>query len=321
MSELPVSLQDIKAAAARIAPYVKHTPLLRAEKLDAVLGCKVYLKPENLQVTGSFKIRGASNKVLSLSDEERARGIIASSSGNHAQGVSFIAQQFGVRATVVMPENAPHTKVEGCRAMGAEVVLYGNDSIQRYKKLYEIRDAKGYTMVHSYDDPALIAGQGTSGLEIAQDLPDVDAVVVPLGGGGLLAGVATAIKGMVPGARVIGVEPAAIPRYSESFRQGERVVVPMGDTIADGLMITMTGENTYPLIKTYVDEVVTAEDEFIKRALGSILFGAKVLPEPSAAVGVAAAMARTITFKADDKVCFFISGGNIDSDRLASLIV
>lgn len=320
MSDLPVTLQDIQAAAERIRPYVKRTPILRAEKLDDLLGCEVYLKPESLQITGSFKIRGATNKVLSLTDAQRAQGIIASSSGNHAQGVSYIARELGVKATVVMPENAPRTKVEGCRALGTEVVLFGNDSIQRYQKLYEIRDQHGYTMVHSYDDPLLIAGQGTTGYEIAQDLPEVDTVVVPLGGGGLLAGLATAVKGMLPGTRVIGAEPSAIPRFSESIARGERVAVPMRDTVADGLMITVTGDNTYPLIRAHVDDVLPVDDAFIRQALKALVFGGKLLVEPSAAIGVAAALTRQIPFKPGEKVCFLISGGNIDPERLIELI-
>ncbi|MDK2958672.1 MAG: threonine dehydratase [Synergistaceae bacterium] len=216
-----IGLQDIKAAAGRIAGKVRHTPILRGDKLDALWGAEVYFKPENLQLTGSFKVRGATNKILSLTDEERAKGIIASSSGNHAQGVAYAAKMLGIKATLVLPENAPKSKIEGTKAFGAEVILHGFDSIQRYKKLYEIKAEKGYTLVHSYDDPDLIAGQGTSGLEIMEDLPDVDTVVVPLGGGGLLAGVAAAIKETRPSVRVIGVEPAGIQRYAESRKAGK----------------------------------------------------------------------------------------------------
>lgn len=317
---MAITLNNIKEAAGRLEGRVRHTPLLRADKLDALLDCEVYLKPECLQLTGSFKIRGATNKILSLSEEEKAKGIIASSSGNHAQGVAYASKMLGIKAVLVLPENAPLSKIEGTKALGAEVILHGFDSIQRYKKLYEIQAEKGYTLVHSYNDPDLIAGQGTSGLEIIQDKPDIDTVIVPLGGGGLLAGVALAIKAINPDVRIIGVEPEGIPRYSESRKAGHPVEVEMGATLADGLMITKTGEHNYPLIDQYVDEIVTANDEFITKALNEIVFKGKVLVEPSAAIGLAAALEGQISFKPGEKVCFFLSGGNIDPDKLVKFI-
>lgn len=320
MMEMPVKLQDIKLAKERLSKYVKHTPLLRAEKLDEALGGNVYLKPECLQTTGSFKIRGATNKILSLSEEEKSKGIIASSSGNHGLGVAFASNMLKVKATLVLPKNAPIAKIEGARMLGANVILHGYDSIERYKKLYEIQAEKGYTLVHSYNDPVLIAGQGTTGYEIALDLEDVDTVVVPLGGGGLLAGVSLAIKEMKPGVRVIGVEPAAIPRYSKSREAGKPVEVAMRNTIADGLMITKTGEYTYPLIQKYVDDVVTVEDEYIYQALNEILFNAKLVVEPSAVIGIAAALAGKLNIKSNQKVAFVLTGGNIDPDKLVRFV-
>lgn len=313
---LAVNLENIKEAAERIAPYVKHTPILRAEKLDDVLGCEVYLKPECLQKTGSFKIRGATNKILSMTDEERAKGIIASSSGNHAQGVAFAASLLGIKATIVLPTNAPQVKVDNTRALGAEVVQYGFGSIERYKKLYEIVDEKGYSVVHSFNDPALIAGQGTVGYEIMQDLSDVDTVVVPLGGGGVLAGVAVAVKETKPNVRVVGVEPERIPRYSESRKAGKPVEVELQDTVADGLMITTTGTNTYPIIEEYVDEVIPVPDQAIIEALNEIIYKGKVVAEPSAAVGVAAVLCGRLKVKKGEKVCFVLTGGNIDPSKL-----
>ncbi len=318
--KMPVKLDDVKLAKERISKYVKHTPLLRGEKLDKLLGCEVYLKPECLQTTGSFKLRGATNKILSLTEEEKAKGIIASSSGNHGLGVAFASNVLKVGATLVLPENAPITKIEGARSLGANVILHGYDSIERYKKLYEIQAEKGYTLVHSYNDPQLIAGQGTVGYEIVQDLKDVDVVVVPLGGGGLLAGVALAVKEMNPNARVIGVEPAAIPRYSESRKAGKPVEVPMKDTIADGLMITKTGEYTYPLIEKYVDDIVTVEDEYIYQGLNEIVFNTKVLIEPSAAIGIAAAISGKLNVSPSQKVAFVLTGGNIDPNKLIKFI-
>ncbi|MDL2319032.1 threonine/serine dehydratase [Eubacteriales bacterium OttesenSCG-928-A19] len=309
---LAITLDDIRQASERIAPYVYRTPLLRAEKLDAVLGCTAYLKPECLQRTGSFKIRGATNKILTMTDEERARGIIASSSGNHAQGVAFAARMLGIKATIVLPTNAPQVKVDGTRALGAEVVQHGYGSIERYKKLYEIVDEKGYAVVHSYNDPMLMAGQGTVGYEIMQDIADADTVIVPLGGGGLMAGVAVAVKETNPRARVIGAEPAAIPRYSASRAAGEPVEVEMKPTVADGLMISVTGSNTYPIIEKYVDELVTVEDDDIIRAIREIVFGGKVLVEPSAAIGVAAVLSGGVKVRPEEKVVFVLSGGNVD---------
>lgn len=314
-----VTLEDIKNASERLLPHVKHTPLLRAEKIDAAAGCEIYLKPECLQKTGSFKLRGATNKILSLSKEERDKGIIASSSGNHGLGVAFAAQALGVKATLVLPVNAPKVKIEGARNMGANVILHGMDSIERYKKLYEIQAEEGYTLVHSYDDVHLIAGQGTTGYEIIQDLDDVDTVIVPLGGGGLLAGVATAVKELKPSARVIGAEPVGIPRYSESRKAGHPVEVPMGETLADGLMITKTGMNTYPLIEKYVDEVIPVEDQYILKAMELLYFDAKVVVEPSAAIGLAAILSGKVQVEKDEKVCCVLTGGNIDKEKLVKL--
>lgn len=315
-----VKLADVTAAKERLKSHIKETPLLRSERLDAALGCRVWLKPENLQLTGSFKIRGALNKMLSLSDEERARGIIASSSGNHAQGVAYAARLLGVKVVLVLPENAPRNKIEGCRAMGAEVVLHGFDSIERYKRLYEIQAEKGYTLVHSYNDPDLIAGQGTAGYEIMQALPQADAVVVPLGGGGLMAGVAVAVKESNPDTRVVGVEPAAIPRYSASRAAGHPVEVPIVPTVADGLMITKTGEHVYPIVEKYVDDLIAVDDEHIVKALKLILMEARLLVEPSAAIGVAAVLSGKLRFAQQDDVCFLLTGGNIDYERLLELL-
>lgn len=317
---LSVALKDVKAAKERLREHVKHTPLLRGEKLDQILNCEVYFKPECLQVTGSFKIRGATNKILTLTNEEKERGIIASSSGNHAQGVAYASNKLGIAATLILPENAPLTKIEGTKALGAKVVLYGFDSIERYKKLYEIMDKTGQTLIHSYDDPQLIAGQGTVGFEIMQDLKNVDVVVVPLGGGGLLAGVATAVKEINPRVRVIGVEPDAIPRYYESRKAGKPVVVPMKHTIADGLMLTKTGKYTYPLIQEYVDDVITVTDEYIYMALSEVVTKANLVVEPSAVIGVAAAIYGKLNCKKGEKVCFVLSGGNIDKKKLVEFL-
>ena len=320
MAELTVNIGKVKEARGRIADRVRRTPLLRADKLDPLAGAEVYLKPENLQLTGSFKIRGAMNKVLSLSDEERGKGVIAASSGNHAQGVAYASKILGVKATVVLPEHAPQIKIDGAKSLGAVVVLHGKSATDRYEKLYELKAQNGYTLVHSYDDPDLIAGQGTAGLEITEDLPDVGTVVVPLGGGGLMAGIAVAVKESSPGTRVIGVEPESIARYTASLKAGKPMDVDLGPTLADGLMVTSAGKHTYPLIEKYVDEVVTASDSFIRKAFAEILFKGKVLAEPSAAVGLAALMEGKFKAKKGEKICFFLSGGNVDPEKLLSLL-
>lgn len=315
-----VTVDHIKKARERIRNHVHHTPILRADRLDSLVEAQVYLKPENLQITGSFKIRGALNKILTLSDEERAKGIITSSSGNHAQGVAYASNMLGIKAIVLMPENAPQTKIEGTKGFGAEVILYGSNAAQRYKKIHEMKAEHGYALVHSSNDPELIAGQGTSGLELIEDLPDVDTVVVPLGGGGLMAGVAVALKELKPGVRVIGVEPTNIARYAESRKAGKPVELETGQTLADGLTLNMTGEHNYPLIEKYVDEIAAGSDPFIQEALCHIVFKSKLLVEPSAAIGLAAALEGTFKVKKGERICFLISGGNIDPGKLASLI-
>ena len=319
-NSVTVNIDSVRQARERIAGKVRHTPIVRADKLDSLVNAEVYLKPENLQVTGSFKLRGAMNKILTLSEEERSKGIIASSSGNHAQGVAYASKTVGAKAVVVMPENAPLIKIEGAKNLGAEVVLHGFDSIQRYDKLYELKAKHGYTLVHSFDDPELIAGQGTGGLELIEDLPDVDTVIVPLGGGGLMAGVAVALKESKPSVRVVGVEPVNIARYGASRKAGKPVKVEMGPTLADGLMLTVTGEHNYPLIEKYVDEVVTGSDPFIREALSHIVFKSKLLIEPSAAIGLAAVLEGAVKIRPGERVCFFLSGGNIDPSKLVTLV-
>ncbi|MFP4456716.1 MAG: threonine/serine dehydratase [Clostridia bacterium] len=317
---LAINLEDIKRASKTISHIINKTSLIRVEGLDEQLGCNVYFKPENLQKTGSFKIRGASNRILNLSEEDKEKGIIASSSGNHAQGVAYAAKLADVDATVVMPKNAPESKVNGTKKYGANVILHGYDSIERYKHLYSLVDQHGYTVVHSFNDPNLIAGQGTVGLEIIQELPQADYVIVPLGGGGVLSGIAVAIKESNPNCKVIGVEPAAIPRFSKSLEKGEPVEVPFKETVADGLMLTKTGDNTWPIVKEYVDEVITVEDKSIKKALKEILMKGKLLVEPSAAIGVAAVMANKLKDIKGKNVVFVLTGGNIDFDKLIELI-
>jgi len=216
------TLQDIHEARERLKPHIRHTPLLRAEKIEKAAGCQVYLKPETLQITGAFKIRGALNKSLSLPREAIANGMIATSSGNHAQGLAYAARMLGVKALLVLPVTAPKAKIANTKALGAEVILFDGDTAARWKRVHEIAEENGYAVVHAFEDPVVMAGQGTIGCEILEDLEDVDTVIVPVGGGGLISGIATAIKETKPSVRVIGAEPALTPKYFQSRKNGQR---------------------------------------------------------------------------------------------------
>lgn len=311
------TLQDIHEAYARLQPLVRHTPLLRAEKIEPRAGCQVYLKPEMLQITGAFKIRGALNKVLSLPREAIAKGLIASSSGNHAQALAYTARMLGVKAILVVPATTPDLKVENTRALGAEVIRFDGDTAARWNRVYEIAAENHYTPVHGFEDPLVMAGQGTIGLEILEDLTDVDTVIIPVGGGGLISGIATALKETKPSVRVIGAEPALTPKYFHSRINKERTSLPLKDTIADGLRISVPGQNPFPIIEKYVDEIVLVEDVHIIEGMRSLAKDAKLIAEPAASIGIGALLAGSLKVQADDKVCVVLTGGNWD---LADLV-
>lgn len=313
------TIQDIHDARARLRPHVRHTPLLRAEKIEKTVGCELYLKPETLQITGAFKIRGALNKALSLSREDIANGIIATSSGNHAQGLAYAARMLGVKAILVLPVTSPKIKIENTRALGAEVILFDGDTAARWKRVYEIAAENHYVPIHAFEDPIVMAGQGTIGCEILDDLADVDTVIVPVGGGGLISGVATAIKETKPSVRVIGAEPALTPKYYHSRINGERTTLPLLDTIADGLRISVPGQNPYPIIEKYVDEIVLVEDRHIVEGMRALAKDAKLIAEPAAAITVGALLAGSIGLKPGEKVCAVLSGGNWDLGDLAAV--
>jgi len=318
--ELPVRLEHILDAARRIKQYIKHTPLVRSENLDNILACNAYFKPECLQVTGSFKARGAVNKLLSLTDREKAGGVITASSGNHAQGVAYAGKILGVKTTVVLPIDVSETKLNGCRAMGAEIIMHGNTSAERRAKAEEIKNSSGSVSIHSYDDPVIIAGQGTAGLEILYNLANVDCIVVPVGGGGLISGVAAAVKESKPKTRIIGVEPSVVPRYTKSLEEGRPVAVDTRDTCADALKAAKAGINNFELINKYVDEIVTVDDEFIIEAFALVVTSAKLLAEPSSCVGVGAALSGKIKFSRNEQVVFLLSGGNIDRTKIVKYL-
>ena len=318
--ELPVRLEQIQNAAQNIKPYIKRTPLIRCENLDDVLSCHTYFKLECMQLTGSFKIRGAINKLLNLTKEEKAGGVITASSGNHAQGVAYASKVLGVKATVVLPLDVAEIKLNGCRASGAEIIRFGYTSAERRAKAEEIKNKSGLVSIHSYDDPVIIAGQGTVGLEILGDLENVDCIVVPIGGGGLISGVAAAVKEKRPNTRIIGVEPSLVPRYTKSLEEGRPVVVETQNTLADALKAAKAGINNYALIKKYVDEIATVDDDFIIKAFELIITSAKLLAEPSSCIVVAAVLGEKIKFSRNEKVVFLLSGGNIDKNRIVDYL-
>lgn len=313
------TIQDIREAQERLKPHIKHTPLLRAEKIEKAAGCQLYLKPETLQITGAFKIRGALNKTLSLPREEIANGIIATSSGNHAQGLAYAARMLGVKAVLVLPVTTPKIKIANTEALGAEVILFDGDTAARWKRVYEIAEENGYVPVHAFEDPLVMAGQGTIGCEILEDLPDVDTVIIPMGGGGLISGIATAIKETRPSVRVVGAEPALTPKYYHSRLNKQRTTLPLKNTIADGLRISVPGQNPYPIIERYVDEIVLVEDEYIIEGMRALAKDAKLIAEPAASIGIGALLAGVVKVRPDEKVCVVLTGGNWDLCDLAEV--
>lgn len=309
-----VSLTDIRAAADRIRSIVRRTPLI---DVSAAAGRPLFLKAESLQPGGAFKIRGAYNMVAQLTDDQRRRGVVTYSSGNHGQAVALAARELGAHAVVVMPTTAPRIKVDGARSFGAEVIFAGRTSVERRQRAEHEAEARGLTMVPPFDHAWIIAGQGTVGLEILEQLPDVAAVLVPIGGGGLCAGVAAAIKPSKPDVQVIGVEPAGAAAMKASIDAGEPVALPKTESIADGLMPVRPGDLTFAHVREYAGRVVTVEDAQIAEAVLWAFEKAKIVAEPSGAATLAAALAGL-----DDvsgPVVAIVSGGNMSMERLAEL--
>lgn len=315
-----IQLQDIQAAQSRISPYIVRTPLLRIPALDGPLGYQVYLKFEGFQIMGAFKIRGAMNKALSLTPEELAKGLVCASSGNHAQGVACAAQRLGARSVIVMPTNANPVKLAGVKAFGGQVELVGTLSSQREARAQELVEQEGMVNVHPYADPYVAAGQGTMGLEILEDLPDVSAVAVPIGGGGMISGISTAIKGLAPQVTTIGVEPAGAPRYTRSREAGKPIELERVDTMADGTRTDHANPDNFEMIQARVDELRTVEDPYIRQAMALLMTKARLMVEPSGALPVAAALAGVLPVKPEDKVVFVLSGGNVDPALAAEIL-
>lgn len=312
-----LTIDDVLAARERIASTCTHTSLIHSPELSKEFNNTVYLKPENLQVTGAFKIRGALNKVKNLSDEEKRRGLIASSAGNHAQGVAYSGHALGIDVTIVMPKTTPLIKVQATKNWGANVVLAGEVYDEAYEEARRLENEYGYTFIHPFDDYDVMAGQGTIALEILEDMPDTDAILVPIGGGGLISGIAVAAKAINPNIKIIGVESTGAMGMKESIIAGHPVSIPKADSIADGANVKTVGSHTYDLVEKYVDEIVTVNDEDLIETIFLLVEKHKIVAEATGALSIAALKKINFTNK---KVVSVISGGNIDVLTMSSLL-
>jgi threonine dehydratase len=325
-----VTLAQIKAAQERLRGIAARTPLIpyfppanNQDESSAAGQEQLWFKPEGLQPIGSFKLRGAYNKVASFSEEERQRGVISYSSGNHAQGVAYAARAMGVKAVIVMPRNAPKIKMDSTAALGAEIVIVGPASGERMQKAEELAMQNGYSIVPPYNDEFIIAGQGTTGLEILEDCPDVELVLVPVGGGGLVSGIASALKLSGSSAKIVGVEPELANDAQQSFRKGEIVQLSaerVSSTLADGLRTQSVGPLNFEHIREFVDDIITVTEDEIRSAVRQIISNARILAEPSGAVTYAAWMFHRDELPASKKTVAVVSGGNIEPQLLAQIL-
>ncbi len=320
LTDSQLTLADIEAARARIREAVYYTPCERSQAISGITGQQVYLKLENRQMSGSFKERGALNKILTLTPEQSRRGVIAASAGNHAQGVSYHATRRGLRATIVMPQTTPLVKVTATRRFGAEVVLHGANYDEAFAEAMRRRDAEDLTFIHPFDDPVVIAGQGTIGLELLEQIPELEAVVVPIGGGGLIAGIACALKSLKPAIRVVGVQTARLPSMQAAVSASEPVTLDAATTIADGIAVRRAGAVTLPLIEQFVDEIVTVEEDEIASAILLLLEREKMLAEGAGAAALAALLQKRTSIAIGAKTAVLVCGGNIDVTLLSRII-
>jgi threonine ammonia-lyase medium form len=312
-----VSLTEMTAARGAIRGRLHYTPTMTSTYLSDRIGAPLHLKLELFQKTGSFKPRGVLNRLANLSPEERQRGLITLSAGNHAQAVAWAAREYGVQATIVMPVRATQAKIDATRGYGGDVVLCDGDLLSA---ALELQRERGLTLVHPFDDPFVIAGQGTLGLELLEQVPDVDTVVVGVGGGGLISGVAAAVKALRPDARVIGVEPEGAPGMTESLRRGEPVRLDQVNTIADGLAAPFAGRRNYHHVRELVDDMVLVTDAEIAAAVPVLVERCKIVPEPAGAAAVAALLCGRITPNPGSTTVAIVSGGNVDRARLSELL-
>ena len=314
-----LTLDLIEQAAARIAGRVHRTPVATSRTFNEVAGCEVFFKCENLQRAGAFKARGATNRILSLTDEEKKRGVLAVSSGNHAQAVALAAREAGVRAVVCIPDDAPKMKVAGMRTYGADIRVFDRHKDDRDAFGREIAEREGLVQVPAYDDYLIMAGQGTCGLELVEEIPDLDCILAPCSGGGLFAGVSTAAKGLNPSIRCFAIEPDTANDTQQSIAKGERVKISPPPTIADGLRVQKPGELTFPITRQNAEAVLTVTDEQIIATMKFILFRMKMVVEPSGAAAAAAVFAKKIPQNCR-RVGVVLSGGNVDSDVLEDIL-
>lgn len=312
-----LNLDDIYRARYVLSEILRRTDLVKAPKLNPE--SDIYLKPENLQITGSFKIRGAYYKISQLTDDEKKRGVVACSAGNHAQGVALGATSHGIKSLICLPEGAPISKVEATRRLGAEICLVPGVYDDAYQRAMQLRDEKGYAFVHPFNDEHVIAGQGTIGLELLEQLPDVQAVIVPVGGGGLISGVAYAMKTLNPNIEVYGVQAAGAPSMYESIRKKEEITLPQVSTVADGIAVKTPGDLTYDICSKYVDDICLVSEDEICAAILRLLEEEKMVAEGAGAVSVAAAMFNKVPIKGKKTICL-VSGGNIDVNILSRVI-
>lgn len=312
-----ISMELLRDARCVLSPVINLTPMIPAKGF--VPDCRFYLKADCLQKTGAFKLRGAYYKLSTLTDEEKARGVIACSAGNHAQGVAFAARDMGIPATICIPAGAPLSKIEATRSYGANVVLVPGVYDDAHAEAVRLRDEQGLTFIHPFDDERVMAGQGTIGLEIAEQLPDADAVLVPIGGGGLIAGVASALRQLKPACRIIGVQAAGAASMADSLRAGHILTLPEVHTVADGIQVKTPGEKTFAICREAVDEVVTVCEAEIASAILTVLERQKLMVEGAGAVGVAAAMYGELDLRGKT-VCALLSGGNLDVTMLERII-
>jgi threonine dehydratase len=318
---LSVTLADVRAAHERVRPWVHRTPVLTSRTVDERVGARVFFKCEIFQRVGAFKARGAFSRLTLLTDEERARGVVAFSSGNHAQAVALAARELGLRATIVMPKDAPALKIAATRGYGAEVILYdrlGGESREEVAR--KVVEEQGAVLVPPFDDDAIIAGQGTLALELLEEVPDLDVLVTPCSGGGLLSGCSVTAKGLRPEIRLWGVEPEAGDDVRRSFEQGHVVSVPLPATIADALQTTAPAERTFAIIRELVTGILTASDDEMRRAMAFLASRMKIVVEPGGAIAFAALLHGNVPDVQGRKVGIVLSGGNVDPDRFGSLI-
>lgn len=315
-----LTLDKVYHANYALKEAIRQTDLIYSPVLSKESGCELYLKTENLQVTGSFKVRGAYYKISQLNDEEKSRGVIACSAGNHAQGVALASKKFGIKSIICMPDGAPLSKVEATKSYGAEVVLVPGVYDDAHNRAEELKAEKGYTFIHPFDDEDVIAGQGTIGLEIAEQLKDADAVIVPVGGGGLISGVAFAIKSLNPKIRVYGVQAAGAPSMLNSLEHKKIETLPSVSTVADGIAVKEPGRLTFDLCSRYVDGIVSVTDDQVSAAILALIEKQKMIAEGAGAVALAAVLFNKLPNVAGKKVVCLISGGNIDVTILSRVI-